>query len=217
MRKKIVSLILAVLLVFGACFASVSEAEAAGKAKYTKLTLGNVTTVVTFNVVEAQRALAADNLSKVLNTTLKKGKSFAITVNGKVFTAKKQGKPGKGNVYVGSQTLKDFILANKGKSTSVKVSVNIKKAVSFMKLTKKKSAYGYRVDIGGANVTNLKINKKNKITFKGNGKKMTAYVKGGAVYIKGNAKNTAFVKELKKAAVVKKITVTKVKTSSLAK
>ena len=46
---------------------------------------------------------------------------------------------------------------------------------------------------------------------------MTAYIKGGAIYLKGDQRKSAFVKNLKKEGIVKKAKVVKVKTSSLSK
>ena len=221
MKKRLLSLVLALVLVLGVAVAPSFNADAASKVKYTKLTLANKDVDVEFFVLENKRDLAAKNLEKTLNAILKKNSSFTITVNikgeDKTFTAKKSGKQGKGSIKVDGKKLSTFIKDNAGNDTSIVVKVNLKKALGLVKLAKKSAAYGFREEIKSVEFKNLKISKKNKLTFKGNGKKMTAYIKGGAIYIKGDQRKSKFVKNLKAEGVVKKAKVVKVKTSSLSK
>ena len=221
MKKRLLSLVLALALILGV-IAPVASANAAGKTKYTRLTLASgVETEVNFFVLEDKRELAAQNLTKTLNSVMKKGSSFTIYVNGKEYTAKKTGKQGKGKIMVGDQTLADFIKANEGNSTWVTIKVDLKKALSYVKMAKKAATYGFRQEINDAKFKKIKITKKNKITFKGyvsgTEKTFTAYVKGGKIYLKGDQRKSEFVKELKKDGVIKSAKVVKVKTSSLSK
>ncbi|MBO4864161.1 MAG: hypothetical protein J5517_07335 [Eubacterium sp.] len=217
MKKRLLSLVLALALIFGV-IAPAASADAAAKKRYTKLTFAKgVTTEVEFFVLEEKRELAAKNLTKTLNAMMKKNSTLTITVGEKDYTVKKTGKQGKGKIMVGDQTLAAFIKANTGKSTYVTVKVDLKKAFSYVKMAKKAAAYGFRVEVNDAYFQNLKISKKNKITFTGNGKKFTAYIKGGKVYIKGGQVKSSFVKELKKAGVIKSAKLVRVKTSSLSK
>ena len=221
MKKRLLSLVLALVLVLGAALAPSFGSDAASKTKYTKLTLNNTDVDVEFFVLEEKRDLAATNLEKTLNAILKKNSSFTVTVEIKgekqTFTAKKTGKQGKGSIKVDGKKLSTFIKDNAGNDTSVIVSVNLKKALGLVKMAKKSAAYGFREEIKSVEFKELKISKKNKLTFKGNGKKMTAYIKGGAIYLKGDQRKSKFVKNLKKEGVVKKAKVVKVKTSSLSK
>ncbi len=218
MKKRILSLLLAVILVFGVAIVPGFGTDAAAKkAKYTRLTFADTNSDVTFTISEADRTAAASQLSTVLNNMLKKGSTFIVTVNKKEYTAKKVGKQGKGSIQVNDQALTDFIAANKGKATSVTVSVNVKKVLSLSALAKKGSKYGYSISVGDATFTDLKISKKNKITFNGNGKAFSGYLKNGKLYLAKNRKNAKFVKNLKNAGVVKAVKVVKAKTATLAK
>ena len=217
MKKRLVSLILALVLVFGAVAAPAFTSNAAKKVTYTKIALKSVQSEVDFYVPKTKRATAAKNLAKTLNAVLPKGKTLAVKVNGKSYTAKKTGAQGKGNIYVGSTKLADFIAANGSASTNVTVKVNLKKAVKLVKLAKKTGSYGYAINVTDAEIKSLKVAKSNKITFKGNGAKFTAYVKGGYVYLKGNKKSSKFVKNLKKAGAVASVKTVKVKTATLSK
>ena len=221
MKKRLLSLVLALVLILGVAVAPSFGANAASKTKYTKLTLNNTDVDVEFFVLEDKRDLAATNLSKTLNAILKKNSTFTITVEVKgekqTYTAKKTGKQGKGSIKVDGKKLDAFIKENAGNDTSVIVSVNLKKALGLVKMAKKSAAYGFREEIKSVEFKELKISKKNKLTFKGNGKAMTAYIKGGAIYLKGDQRKSAFVKNLKKEGIVKKAKVVKVKTSSLSK
>ena len=219
MKKRLLSLVLALALILGV-IAPVASAEAAAKKRYTKLTFAKgVTTEVEFFVLEDKRELAAKNLTKTLNAMMKKNSTLTITVGEKEqqYTVKKTGKQGKGKIMVGNKTLADFIKENTGKATYVTVKVDLKKAFSYVKMAKKAGAYGFRVEVKDAYFQNLKFTKSNKITFTGNGKKFTAYIKGGKVYIKGGQTKSSFVKELKKAGVIKSAKLVRVKTSSLSK
>ncbi len=222
MKKRILSLLLAVILVFGvAVVPGVGADAAAKKIKYTRLTFADVNSNVTFEIAEANRAAAANQLHTVLNNMLKKGTTFVVTVNKKDYTATKTGKQGKGSVTVSdgktTQTLDAFIVANKGKATSVTVSVNVKKVLNAAKLAKKKANFGYSIKVGDAVFSDLKISKKNKVTFNGNGKAFAGYLKNGKLYVKKNRTNSKFVKALNKSGCLSKVKVVKAKTASLAK
>lgn len=197
MKKRILSLILALVLVFGVALVPSVGTNAASK--NTTLTLKNKSVAVTFTVKKAQRTAAAKDLNKFLGTTVKSGKSFVVVINGKKYKATNK----KGTIYVAGNKLTDFVNSRGAltEKTSIQVKVNFKNVVRLMTLAKK-SSFKYTVKVGKATIKNVKVTGK-KMTFTGNGKKFTATIKSGKIVLTGNQSKTAFVKNLKKAGVVK--------------
>ena len=195
MKKRILSLILALVLVFGVALVPSVGTNAASK--NTTLTLKNKSVAVT--VKKAQRTAAAKDLNKFLGTTVKSGKSFVVVINGKKYKATNK----KGTIYVAGNKLTDFVNSRGAltEKTSIQVKVNFKNVVRLMTLAKK-SSFNYTVKVGKATIKNVKVTGK-KMTFTGNGKKFTATIKSGKIVLTGNQSKTAFVKNLKKAGVVK--------------
>ena len=76
MKKRILSLILAIVLVFGVAIIPSVGAEAAGK--NTTLSLKNKSVDVTFVIAKDKRDAAAKDLNKILGITVKKNSKFVI-------------------------------------------------------------------------------------------------------------------------------------------
>jgi phosphotransferase system HPr-like phosphotransfer protein len=201
MKKRILSLILALVLVFGVAVAPSAGVDAASKKTYTGVILKSKQASVKFTIAEAKKASAASSLNKILGVTVKSGKSFAITIDGKKFTATNKS----GTIYIGSKKLVDVIKASK-KNPSITVKTNIKSVLKLVKLSGKTASFSYTVKIGSATIKNIKVKKGKTVTFKGNGKSYTAVIKSGNIYLKGSHKTDKFVKNLKKAGIVSKVT-----------
>ena len=224
MKKKLLSMVLALALVLGVVAVPAFSSDAASKATYTKVTMNDAATDLTFVVSSAKREKAAKALNSLISDYMPKGTNFQLTINGVEYTAYKYTKQGKGNVYVwpsaeektdNGLTLVNLIKANEGTSTEVTVSVNLNKAFKIVKIAKKKVSYGYTVKFGSSKVTNFKMTKKKLMSFKYNGKAYTGYLYKGNLYVKGN--KVKALKGLKTDGVAKSVKKVKVKTSSLTK
>lgn len=200
MKKRVLSLILALLLALTvAGVPSVSEAKTK-KTTYTRVYTANKTLTYKFTVKKAKRKDAATKLNKVLGISTKAGSKFTIKINGKKYTAQNK----KGTIYIGKKKLVKFITSSKSKKTTIAVKLNLKKALKLVALTGN-GTYNYTMKIGKVSVTKVKVTKSN-IQFTANKKTFKATVnKDGNLIIKGNVKNSAFVKNAVKAKAVNKV------------
>ena len=103
MKKRILSLILAIVLVFGVAIIPSVGAEAAGK--NTTLSLKNKSVDVTFVIAKDKRDAAAKDLNKILGITVKKNSKFVIKLNGKRYQATNKN----GNITVAGMKLTEFV------------------------------------------------------------------------------------------------------------
>ena len=211
MKKKLLSLVLALLLVVGVAAVPSMSADAAGKKqKYTRIEFKNKAVPVTFVVKKADREKAANDLNKALGIVLKK--DINLTINGRSFVATNEN----GTIYcendkLGKKTLVEYVKAIDASKTSIQIKTN---PVKFLKAVKVagKANYKFTIKVGTAKFSNVKLYKNGKITFNGGTKfKQTGYISGKYLYIKKvNKKGTAkFFKNLKKAKVVKKSKIVK--------
>ena len=211
MKKRILSLLLAMVLVFGVAVVPSVSADAAGKkAKYTRIEFKNKAVPVTFIVKKADREKAANDLNKALGIILKK--DMSLTINGKSFDVTNED----GTIYcendkLGKKTLVEYVKSVDAAKTSITINTN---PVKFLKAVKVagKCSYKFTIKVKTAKFSNVQLYKNGKITFKGGTSyKQTGYVSGKYLYIKKvNKKGTAkFFKNLKKAKIVKKSKVVK--------
>ena len=203
MKKRILSLILALVLVFGVAIVPSIGAEAAGKK--TSLSLKNKSVKVTFVVAKKDRSKAASDLNKILGTTIKKNSKFVIVVNGKKYQAINK----KGTIKVAGMSLKEFV-ETRGEltdKTELTIKANFRNILRLMKLSGKTATFKYEIKVGKASIKNAKVTKGKKLTFTGNNKKYTATLKNDGIILDGNHAKDAFVKNMIKAGVVGKATV----------
>ena len=211
MKKRILSIVLALIVVFGVIAVPSVSADAAGKKqKYTRIEFKNKAVPVTFIVKKADREKAANDLNKALGIILKK--DMSLTINGKSFDVTNED----GTIYcendkLGKKTLVEYVKSVDAAKTSITINTN---PVKFLKAVKVagKCSYKFTIKVGTAKFSKVQLYKSGKITFYGGTNyKQTAYVSGKYLYIKKvNNKGTAkFFKNLKKAKVVKKSKVVK--------
>lgn len=214
MKKRIISMLLALAIVFGVIAVPAFDSSAASKKAqvYTKIVLAsNKKTNVTFTVTKGNKSKAAAQLNTLFARMLPKSKTLDCTVNGKVAKITSDGK----NTYVtvnGTKTaLKAYVKATAKTKAKVEITfnANTKKVLSALSLAKN-GKYTYGVKIGGASLKSFKT-KKGYFFFKAYGKsEKQGYIKNGVLYVKGDVVKSQFVKALKKSGTVKSAKLVKV-------
>lgn len=203
MKKRVLSLLLALVLVFGVAVVPSIGAEAASKkVVYTKFTLKTKkTTPLTFTVTAKNKVTAAKQLSNILGVITKNKAKFKVKIDGKKATIQNK----KGTIYVGKKTLENYVETQTSTTkTKVKITYNaeFKKVLKGVSLAGKSGKYKYSIKVGAVTFKNIKV-KKGKITFVESNKTRTAVIKKGVIYIKGNVTKAKFVKKLKTNGVLK--------------
>ncbi|MBR6404105.1 MAG: hypothetical protein IKS48_12030 [Eubacterium sp.] len=203
MKKRIFSFILSLILVLG-LIGPAGSVGAASK-KNTTITLQNKSVNVTFSIDKKERITAAKALSKALGASIRNGRSFYIRVNGKRYKALNK----KGTIWISGVKLKDFV-AEKCKNTDqtkITLKANFLNIFKIAALSGKTASFKYTMTVGKATIKNVKIVRSKKFVFIGNGKKYTASIRKGKIILLGEHSKDAFVKNMKNAGVIKKVTV----------
>lgn len=213
MKKRITSMLLALIILIGA-FAVSFESEAAGKAeKYTKIVLSNnKTTDFTFTVTEKNKGKASVELNTLFSRMLPKKIALNAKINDKKAKITTNGK----TVYIEftesgkKKSLKKFLdsSARKKHVVTITFNANVKKVVKALSFSKG-GKYTYGVKIGQVPIKTFKI-KKGNIYFKAYTKERTGYIKNGVIYVKGDIVKSKFVKKLKKQGTVKSAKLVKI-------
>ena len=204
MKKRIISLLLALVLVFGvvgpAMGADAATKKSTKKVTYTKLVLRDKqTTPIKFTVSAKTKATAAKKLKGLLGLITKNGAKINVKIDGKKATIQNK----KGVMYVGNKTLVKYVKGTKTKSTKVSITYNaeLKKVLKGINLVGKGS-YKYSIKFGSVTITDIKA-KKGSMTMKINKAKRTVIIKKGVIYLKGDLTKSNLVKRLIKSKLVK--------------
>ena len=203
MKRRIFSYILTLAIIVSV-LVPFTESEAASSKK-TTIYLKDNSVNVTFSIAKADRQTAAKALSNALGASIKNGRSFYIRVNGKKYKALNK----KGTIWISGVKLTDFV-AKKGKNTDqtkITLKANFINIFKIAALSGKTATFNYTMTVGKATIKNVKITKNKKFVFTGNGKKYTASVQKGKIILLGDHEKDAFVKNMKKAGVIKKVIV----------
>ncbi len=205
MKKRIISLLLALVLVFGVVGPAMGANAATKKTTskkvvYTKLTLRDKqTTPIKFTVSAKTKVTAAKKLNGLLGIITKSGSKFKVKIDGKKATIQNK----KGTIYVGKKTLVKYVKGTKTKSTKVSITYNaeLKKVLKGINLAGKGN-YKYSIKVGSVTIKNIKA-KKGSMTMTINNAKRTVIVKKGVIYMKGDHTKSNIVKRLIKSKLVK--------------
>ena len=207
MKKRIISMLLALVIVLGVIAVPAFDSQAASKKKsqvYTKIVLANnKKTEITFTVSQKNKNKAAADLNTLFARMLPKTAKLTCKINGKAAVISSDGK----NVYItvdGKESKFKALVKATAKNKQVcevTFNANTKKVLSALSLAKN-GKYTYGVKIGKATLKSFKT-KNGKFFFKAYGNEREGYISKGVLYVKGDVAKSAFIKVLKKQGTVK--------------
>ena len=215
MKKRLLSLLLALVVVFGVIAVPSFNSEAASKkVKYTKITPAKTNTAFTFTVTEKTKVKSAKQLNSVLVAMLPKNQSLSVRIDGVGAKITNKGK----NIFVKvgdgpSKSLVSYVKATKTTKTSVSLTYNasakkIFKAISIVKSSKASTNMGFKIGKAEFKVISLK---NGELFFKAYGKTYRqGYFKDGSFYVKGDISKSRLDKTMKKDGTIKSAKVVKI-------
>ena len=213
MKKRIISMLLAFVFVFGVIAVPSVDAQAASKKSqvYTKITLSkNVKTDFTFTVTENNKNKAAAELNTLFARMLPKKATLSCKINGNDAKITSDGKNITVTIGDKSDSLKSCVkksVKNKQVCT-ITFNANTKRILTALSFAKN-GKYTYGVKVGNATLKSFKT-KKGNFFFKAYGGERQGYVKNGVLYVKGDVSKSKFVKLLKKQGTVKSAKLVKI-------